>query len=102
MGMGKKIVFGTAITLALLLSGCGESVEDKVAKENRAKFEFSNRVSAIDHLQNGKNVLTEQAEAIKKEYEKEYGIEKTNLWFEEIKKNDDWKNRITDGMRMKY
>ncbi|RBQ27652.1 hypothetical protein [Arcobacter sp. CECT 9188] len=77
----KKIVFGTAITLALLLSGCGESTE------NKAKAEFTNKIldKNIEPIDFKKNI-----EKIVKEYEKEYS-DKANIWLEELKKTDEWK-----------
>lgn len=80
----KKIVFGAAIVLTLLLSGCGESTED------RAKVEMKERILAIEIV---KDDFKKQAENITKEYEVKYGINAT-VWLEELKRTPDWSARV--------
>lgn len=104
MGMGKKIIFGTAITLALLLSGCGESAEDKAIKENKAKVELFEKIKKIDvkPKPENSNDFLEQVDLLKKDYEKEFGDKKVELWIEEFKKDGMWRYQITMHKRMKY
>ncbi|RBQ27941.1 hypothetical protein [Aliarcobacter vitoriensis] len=77
----KKIIFGTAITLAILFTGCGESAEDK------AKIEMKNRILSIEIV---KNDFRKQAENITKEYEAKYGMN-ANVWLEELKTTNEFK-----------
>ncbi|MCT7513402.1 lipoprotein [Aliarcobacter cryaerophilus] len=91
----KKIIFGMAISLAFLLSGCGESVEDK------AKIEYREKIFAIQIV---KNDIEQQAKAITKEYEKVYGM-KANVWFEELKQTNEWsamKQKAYDTVKGKH
>ncbi|MFV7789408.1 hypothetical protein ACNO6Z_00980 [Aliarcobacter lanthieri] len=91
----KKIVFGTAITLALILSGCGESAEDK------AKIEMKERILAIQIV---KNDFRKQAEDITKEYEAKYGMN-ANVWLEELKTTNEFKALVKksyDSVKNKY
>ena len=91
----KKIVIGTALALALLLSGCGESTEDK------AKIEYREKIFAIQIV---KNDIEQQAKAITKEYEKVYGM-KANVWFEELKQTNEWsamKQKAYDTVKGKH
>lgn len=76
----KKIVFTTAITLAILLSGCGESAENKAKAEFTSKI-FDSSVKPIDFRKNIKKTL--------KEYEEAYG-EKAEVWLEELKRTDEF------------
>jgi outer membrane lipoprotein-sorting protein len=80
----KKILLGTTITLALLLSGCGESAEDK------AKVEMKEKILAIEIV---KDDFKKQAEDITKEYEAKYGMN-ANVWLEELKRTPDWSARV--------
>lgn len=92
----KRIILGTAITLTLLLSGCGESTEDK------AKAEFKEKMLSIKPEN-----LFEEAQKTREFYEKEYGM-KANVWFEELKGTNEWKalgnkaQSLTQGVRPKY
>ena len=84
-----------AISLAFLLSGCGESVEDK------AKIEYREKIFAIQIV---KNDIEQQAKAITKEYEKVYGM-KANVWFEELKQTNEWsamKQKAYDTVKGKH
>ncbi len=76
----KKIVLGTAIALAILFTGCGESAEDK------AKIEMKNRILSIEIV---KNDFRKQAEDITKEYEAKYGMS-ANVWLEELKTTNEF------------
>ncbi len=75
----KKIVIGTALTLALLLNGCSENVNDK------AKVEFKETMLSIKP----ENYFKEWTET-KAMFEKKYGQD-VNVWFEELKETNEWK-----------
>ena len=79
----KKIVFGTAVILSLLLSGCGQS------EEYKAKAEFTNKILSTDIKPIN---FKENVEKIVKDYEKDYSV-KVNVWLEELKKTDEWKSK---------
>lgn len=106
MGMGKKIIFGTAITLALLLSGCGESAEDKAIKENIAKVELFEKIEKIKvkPKPENSNDFLEQVDLLKKEFAKEFGDKKVELWIEEFKKEESgtWLGKSTMYKKMRY
>ncbi|QKF77300.1 hypothetical protein [Arcobacter defluvii] len=87
----KKIILGTAITLAilLLLTGCGESAEDK------AKLEFKEKMLSIKP----ENFFIE-VEKTKDFYEKEYGM-KANVWFEELKETNEWEALGIEALKLR-
>lgn len=106
MKIGKKIVFGTAITLALFFSGCGESAEDKAIKENIAKVVLFQKIEKIkvNPKPENSNDFLEQVDLLKKEFAKDFGDKKVELWIEEFKKEESgaWLGKKTMYIEMRY
>lgn len=117
MKIGKKIVFGMAIALALFFSGCGESAEDKAIKENKAKVELATKENSakvvlfqkiekikVNPKPENSNDFLEQVDLLKKEFAKDFGDKKVELWIEEFKKEESgtWLGKKTMYIKMRY
>jgi PBP1b-binding outer membrane lipoprotein LpoB len=81
-----KLALGILVVLALLFTGCGQSEQEK------AKAEFKTAMLKIEP----KNLMTD-VEKVMKPFEDKYGQMEVKVWFEELKRTNEWQVRAKEN-----